>query len=436
MVWINQNNWHIKFSGQGMAAKSIVNQILNNISLYYDLNNLLVEAKQIVMLNDFQTKKDEQYFYLTPLINCNGSSKIASRLIQNYIDLNYQIYIYLANEHQINNLYMWCDEYEIDKNKFELVNKEFVEGFALDEEKIVVITSRELFLQKITTGRYFTKFKSSQAISGYEDLTVGDYLVHENYGIGRYKGLETIKTGKINRDYLHIEYKNNEVLYVPLEQFSLVRKYATRDGKAPTLNKLGSGDWEKTKERIKSKVKDIAVDLIKLYEERTKKIGYSFSKDDELQNMFESDFSYVHTKDQKEAIDKIKKEMEKSVPMDMLLCGDVGYGKTEVAFRAIFKAINESYEGATTRISTSVLNEVLLEVVLRNPPVEFNGGILKISYAHQVSSKPPVIIVFVNNPEYLHFSYQRFLENKLRENFELEGTPIVLNFKNKHSDYE
>ena len=321
-------------------------KVLSNISLYYELNELLVKANDISMLNDFQTRKDEEYFYLTPLINCNGSSKIASRLIQNYIDLKYKIYIYLVNEHQINNLNMWFDEYEIDRSKVEIVNKDFIEGFALDEEKIVVITARELFLQKITTGRYFTKFKSSQAISGYEDLTIGDYLVHENYGIGRYKGLETIKTGKINRDYLHIEYKNSEVLYVPLEQFSLVRKYATRDGKAPTLNKLGSGDWEKTKERIKSKVKDIAVDLIKLYEERTKKIGYSFSKDDELQEMFENDFPYVHTKDQVEAIKKIKKEMEKSIPMDMLLCGDVGFGKTEVAFIAAFKAIKDAKQVA------------------------------------------------------------------------------------------
>ena len=321
-------------------------KVLPNISLYYEINDLLVKAKGLTMLNDFQTKKDEQYFYLTPLINCNGSSKIASRLIQNYIDLKYKVYIYLINEHQINNLNMWFDEYEIDKSKVELVNKDFIEGFALDEEKIVVMTARELFLQKITTGRYFTKFKSSQAISGYEDLTVGDYLVHENYGIGRYKGLETIKTGKINRDYLHIEYKNNEVLYVPLEQFSLVRKYATREGKAPILNKLGSNDWEKTKERIKSKVKDIAVDLIKLYEERTKKIGYAFSKDDELQEMFENDFPYAHTKDQVDAISKIKKEMEKSIPMDMLLCGDVGFGKTEVAFVAAFKAIKDAKQVA------------------------------------------------------------------------------------------
>ena len=338
-------------------------RVLPNISLYYELNDLLVKAKEIVQLNDFQTKKDEEYFYLTPLINCNGSSKIASKMIQNYIDLNYKIYICLSNEHQINNLYMWFDEYEIDKNKIELIRKDFIEGFALDGEKIVVITSRELFLQKITTGKYFTKFKSSQAISGYEDLTVGDYLVHENYGIGRYKGLETIKTGKINRDYLHIEYKNSEVLYVPLEQFALVRKYATREGKAPILNKLGSNDWEKTKERIKAKVKDIAVDLIKLYEDRTKKIGYSFSKDDELQEMFENDFPYDHTKDQIEAIKKIKKEMEKSIPMDMLLCGDVGFGKTEVAFVAAFKAIKDAKQVAllcpTTLLSSQHFSSAL-----------------------------------------------------------------------------
>ena len=321
-------------------------KILPNVSLYYDLNEVLVKNKSHIMLNDFQVKESDKYFYLTPLINCNGSSKMATKLIQNYLDLNYKIYIYLVNEHQINNLNSWFEEYEINKENITLVKEELVEGFALDDEKIVVFTSKELFLQKITTGRYFTKFKSSQAISGYEDLNIGDYLVHENYGIGRYKGLQTIKTGKINKDYLHIEYKNNEVLYVPLEQFSLVRKYSTRDGKAPTLNKLGSNDWEKTKSRIKEKVKDIAVDLIKLYEERTKKIGYAFSKDDELQTLFENDFPYVHTKDQVDAINKIKKEMEKSIPMDMLLCGDVGFGKTEVAFIAAFKAIKDAKQVA------------------------------------------------------------------------------------------
>ncbi len=321
-------------------------KILPNVSLYYDLNEVLVKHKNNMMLNDFQVRESDTYFHLTPLINCNGSSKMATKLIQNYLDLKYKIYICLVNEHQINNLYSWFDEYEINKELITLVKEDLIEGFALDEEKVVIISSRELFMQKVTTGRYFTKFKSSQAISGYEDLNIGDYLVHENYGIGRYKGLETIKTGKINKDYMHIEYKNNEVLYVPLEQFSLIRKYAAKDGKAPTLNKLGSNDWEKTKSRIKEKVKDIAVDLIKLYEERTKKIGYAFSKDDELQTMFENDFPYLHTKDQKDAMDKIKKEMEKSIPMDMLLCGDVGFGKTEVAFIAAFKAIKDAKQVA------------------------------------------------------------------------------------------
>ena len=322
------------------------NKILPNLSLYHDLATLLAKNKKNILFNDFMTKESDKYFYLTPLINCNGSSKMATKLINNYLDLKYEIRIYLTNKHQINNLKLWFDEYEIDKTKIKIIEEDLIEGFALDDEKIVVFTSRELFLQKITTGKYFTKFKSSQAISGYEDLVVGDYLVHENYGIGRYKGLETIKTGKISKDYLHIEYKNNEVLYVPLEQFSLVRKYSAREGKVPTLNKLGSGDWEKTKERIKNKVKDLAINLIKLYDERTKKIGYSFSKDDDLQIMFENDFPYVHTKDQETAIKNVKKEMEKSIPMDMLLCGDVGFGKTEVAFIAAFKAIKDAKQVA------------------------------------------------------------------------------------------
>ena len=318
---------------------------LSGIVLYNDLSKVLLNEKHLQYLNDIATDKDE-IFNVGNIVSCYGSSKIAARLIKNYIDMKYKLYIYLKNEHQINNLYMWCDEYSIDKGLFTLVKEELIEGFELQDLKIAYLSSKELFLNKVNSGRYFTKYKSATVINDYEELNKGDYLVHETYGIGKYLGIETVKVNGMDKDYLKLEYKNSESLFVPLEQFSLVRKYSVGEGKKPTLSKLGSDDWNKTKQRIKDKVSDIAGKLLLMYEERTKKIGYAFSKDDELSMMFENDFPYVLTKDQKAAISQLKKEMESKIPMDLLVCGDVGFGKTEVAFVGAFKAIKDSKQVA------------------------------------------------------------------------------------------
>ncbi len=318
---------------------------LSNIVLYNDLLSVICASKCKIYLNDI-AKENDKMFNVSTIVSCYGSSKIAARLIKNYIDMKYEIYIYLKNEHQINNLYMWCDEYNIDKTSFILIEDELIEGFELANIKRVYLSSKELFLNKVNSGRYFTKYKSATVINDYEELNKGDYLVHETYGIGKYLGIETVKVNNMDKDYLKLEYKNGESLFVPLEQFSLVRKYSMGEGKKPTLSKLGSDDWNKTKQRIKDKVNDIAGKLLLMYEERTKKIGYAFSKDDELSMMFENDFPYVLTKDQKSAIKQLKKEMESKVPMDLLVCGDVGFGKTEVAFVGAFKAIKDSKQVA------------------------------------------------------------------------------------------
>lgn len=318
---------------------------LSNIVLYNDLLSVISASKCKIYLNDI-AKENDKMFNVSTIVSCYGSSKIAARLIKNYIDMKYEIYIYLKNEHQINNLYMWCDEYNIDKTSFILIEDELIEGFELANIKRVYLSSKELFLNKVNSGRYFTKYKSATVINDYEELNKGDYLVHETYGIGKYLGIETVKVNNMDKDYLKLEYKNGESLFVPLEQFSLVRKYSMGEGKKPTLSKLGSDDWNKTKQRIKDKVNDIAGKLLLMYEERTKKIGYAFSKDDELSMMFENDFPYVLTKDQKSAIKQLKKEMESKVPMDLLVCGDVGFGKTEVAFVGAFKAIKDSKQVA------------------------------------------------------------------------------------------
>ncbi len=178
-----------------------------------------------------------------------------------------------------------------------------------------------------------------EVLKSYEDLKPGDYVVHEYNGIGQFVDIKTIEVEGIHRDFLHIAYAGNEFLYVPLEQFRLVRKYAGREGAVPKLSHLSSKDWEKRKSTIKNRVNELADRLLNLYRERASLQGFAFPEDDELQAQFENEFPFELTADQKAAVAEIKGDMEKPEIMDRLLCGDVGFGKTEVAFRAAFKAI-------------------------------------------------------------------------------------------------
>lgn len=204
---------------------------------------------------------------------------------------------------------------------------------------LVIYSSYELFDSVVRKTRYTNKFLKSQTLSDFKELCKLDYVVHNLYGVGQYLGIETKEINGLNKDFLKIVYKGNDELLVPLEQFSLVRKFISSQGAPPKLNKLGTNQWEKTKERVKNSVKDIAARLIKLYSQREQTSGFAFSKDTPLQEEFDNDFEYTLTSDQEKSINEIKEDMEKSRPMDRLLCGDVGFGKTEVAMRAAFKAI-------------------------------------------------------------------------------------------------
>jgi len=170
-------------------------------------------------------------------------------------------------------------------------------------------------------------------------LNVGDYIVHITHGIGVYKGIRTLTKNGLKKDYLTVEYLGGDKLYIPVEKLELINKYSSNEGVSPKINKLGGKEWAKTKLHIQKKIESIAGDLLKLYSEREMAIGFAFDKDTEEQIEFEKNFPYIETEDQLKVTEEIKKDMEKSTPMDRLLCCDVGYGKTEVAFRAIFKAI-------------------------------------------------------------------------------------------------
>jgi len=228
----------------------------------------------------------------------------------------------------------------IVSGKVNLVEGDFNSGFIFKD--FVFLTANELFKVVEKKKKYNTKYKYSTVIRDVNKLEVGDYVVHNVHGIGVYNGIKTLSLNDITKDYLEVLYQGTDKIYIPVEKIDLLSKYSGREGVAPKINKLGGTEWQKTKMRVKSKVNDMAEQLLKLYSEREMKKGFAFSPDCDMSLDFEHDFPYDLTTDQKTVISQIKKDMESSAPMDRLLCGDVGFGKTEVAFVAAFKAVLDS----------------------------------------------------------------------------------------------
>ncbi|MNO62911.1 Transcription-repair-coupling factor [compost metagenome] len=244
-------------------------------------------------------------------------------------------------------------DYSIDEPM--LVQGNLQSGFEFPSVHLVVITEGEMFSQKGRKARKFGKsMDNAERIKSYTELKVGDYVVHQNHGIGKYLGIGTLEVGGIHKDYMHILYAGGDKLSVPIEQIDLIQKYVGSEDKEPKIYKLGGNEWTRVKNKVRSSVEDIADDLIKLYAERQASPGYAFEKDTSEQQEFEDMFPYEETRDQIRAIEEIKKDMEQTRPMDRLLCGDVGYGKTEVAIRAAFKAAIEGKQVAVL-VPTTIL---------------------------------------------------------------------------------
>jgi transcription-repair coupling factor (superfamily II helicase) len=211
-------------------------------------------------------------------------------------------------------------------------------GFALPDIKLMVIQENEIFGRRRRLPKSL-KTARSAAIDTFVELNPGDYVVHVNYGIGLFKGIERVNALGHERDYIKLEYLGDETVFVPIEQVNLVQRYIGSEGSPPRLDRLGSKNWENRKGRVKKSVEDIAGQLLALYSRRREAPGYAFPRDSEWQTMFEAAFPYEETADQLRCVEEIKADMESPHPMDRLVCGDVGYGKTEVAVRACFKAI-------------------------------------------------------------------------------------------------
>ena len=218
-------------------------------------------------------------------------------------------------------------------------------GFEYPSIGLVVISDREVFGQDRKPKKALSRHKGNK-IGLFTDLNLGDYVVHQSHGIGQYVGIEKLVVDTVKRDYIKIKYQDSGYLYIPTNQLDLIQKYIGSEGKAPKLNKLGGSDWIKTKKRVKESLKELAEELLKLYAQRQSLKGFTYSKDTVWQSQFEELFPYEETDDQLRCIDEVKADMESGKTMDRLLCGDVGYGKTEVAIRAIFKAVMDGKQVA------------------------------------------------------------------------------------------
>ena len=324
----------IKHSVYIMNFDNVVNKSVK--SLKFSINN--IENYD----NNYEKLKSNLLNYVKnnkTVIICVLDKNMASR-ISNYLEIDDIIY---------------TDECNIIDGKINLIIKSIPRGFIYGN--YIVISDVDIFSLGNTVKKYKSKFKTGTRTSNILDINKGDFVVHEMFGIGIYDGLVTIPKNGMKKDYLKIIYADNDILYIPVENIDRISKFSGKDGVGVKLNSLSNDNWQKKKGKVKAKLESIADDLLKVSADRELKVGFAFKKDDENQKMFDSGFVYTETPDQIKAINDIKREMESSKPMDMLLCGDVGYGKTEVAFRAMFKAVDSGKQVAYLCPTTILSNQ-------------------------------------------------------------------------------
>ena len=316
---------------------------------YIPLSRIFKKQKRICFASKFSKNPNDLFFRVRPIVRAGNGIAAITPTIESYLRGGDKVLIALNDEHKRNTVAGFLKEAKLSfeekdgwllpSNDLSLNKTSLSSGFEIPELHLACLGEGDLFGSSVTATRFSARFKNATILKSYEDLRAGDFVVHEYNGIGRFIEVTTLEDGDIHRDYLKIEYADNEILYIPLEQFRLVRKYSAREGASPRLSHLFTGEWEKKKAKIKAKINELADRLIALYGSRAQTQGFAFPKDDELQARFEAEFPYALTPDQAKAVKEIKEDMEKPAIMDRLVCGDVGFGKTEVAFRAAFKAI-------------------------------------------------------------------------------------------------
>ncbi|MFO7952814.1 MAG: transcription-repair coupling factor [Bacillota bacterium] len=255
------------------------------------------------------------------------------------------------------------------------------EGLVFPDLRLVVISEQNLLPRR----RKKKRLKSQEGIrlSDYRELSAGDYVVHEQHGIGKYQGIRTLEIGSVERDYLLLKYKETDKLYIPVEQINLIQKYSGKESPPPQLHKLGGNEWPRLKKKVSQSVEELARELLSLYAARQASTGYSFGPEHPWQQEFETHFPYEETPDQLQAIQEVKADLEKQYPMDRLVCGDVGYGKTEVAMRAAFKVVMEGKQ-----VAILVPTTVLAQQHYRTFQERFEGFPVRVAQLSRFIAKP------------------------------------------------
>ncbi|TYS13661.1 transcription-repair coupling factor [Rossellomorea vietnamensis] len=355
-------------------------EIVHDVPVSHNLSKLLVQTGLpkvyfSLFLRHVPNTSPQNIFNLSskPMQSFHGQMNVLKAELDRWKKGNFTIILLGPDEDRKKKLQRVLNDYDIevavtpDNEKLligqaQIMSGHLTNGFELPMMKIAVLTEEELFNKKTKKAPRKQKLSNAERIKSYSELKIGDHVVHVNHGIGKYLGIETLEINGVHKDYLHIKYQGTDKLYVPVEQFDLVQKYVASESKEPKLYKLGGSEWKKVKNKVQSSVQDIADDLIKLYAEREASKGYAFSPDGDMQREFETSFPYQETEDQIRSIQEIKVDMERERPMDRLLCGDVGYGKTEVAIRAAFKAVVDGKQVALL-VPTTILAQQHFETM-------------------------------------------------------------------------
>ena len=286
----------------------------------------------------------------------SGKMNVLETELKSYVKKGYKVTVVCSSAERLANLKEFTERIGLE-GKILFEKGSLTAGIDLPTEKLCWISESDIFASK-KTGRKKKKFKDAgQKIQSFADMREGDYVVHENHGIGRFIGIEQLSVEGEKKDYIKIKYAGNDMLYVPVEQMDIVQKYIGSDGGVPKINKLSGGEWKATKAKAKAAIAVMAKDLIDLYAQRKMEKGYSFGPDTVWQREFEDSFPYEETDDQLRSIVEIKADMEKPFSMDRLLCGDVGFGKTEVAARALFKCVADGKQAAVLVPTTILANQ-------------------------------------------------------------------------------
>ena len=376
-----------------LDEKEELKPVLDQLQLGFEVRKLVRETKKSTLfmslfkkgigrlkfasLTDLKVRTVQQFFSQMPLLQTEA---------RRWNKQNQTVVLMIQDEERLTKISQTLDDFEIpnimtqpenlQRGILQIVRGSLQSGFEIPSAKLVVLTETELFAKATKKRAKRLTMENAERLKSYTDLKEGDFVVHVDHGVGRYLGVKTMEVDGKHQDYLTLEYQKGAKLYVPVNQLDRVQKYVSSDAKTPHLNKLGGSEWHKTKKRVASKIEDIADELVDLYAEREMKTGFAFPKDDAYQREFEDAFPYTETPDQLRSTSEIKQDMENKHPMDRLLIGDVGYGKTEVALRAAFKAV-EAGKQVAFLVPTTVLAQQHYETMIErfeNFPIEI--GIL------------------------------------------------------------